>query len=630
MSNMRKCVGFVRLRARLWAVAVLAAILVCPTLAFGALLLDIRAQGAADPHNVTIAAGGAVALDIYGLIDSTAANTGVSQVRLGFTSPGTLLGNLSNGVIDPGFDQSPQNGTAQAANVTANLPTTYRSGGAWPAGYPATGAAESTADNIWGGDPTASGDATKFLQGLCTSTKKMVTGTVGTGDYAGYTQVHLGTIQWTQTGGSGSTVIVPYTRSVTAAMQWYANNVIAFGSKPTGTDAFPASVGVWGTPMTITLAGGPITANTTRLWVGTTTDGHPTAAETTTVAAAVPDAKPLVGAPWSSTVNKDDTNSATATDNQTTAALTTGGAGTSGTIALATATPMNFAAGGTAAAPLTQAVAGKLTSYGGITQKVTVDNQATTSSGNARGSDNGNAVINVAANNVGKATVTGTSFVAGQELTANLGAGAVVGGLGKPNDQLKSTTATGVGNLRDPATQGVAQQVVGSEAIILSGTVGPQGLVSMNWRQRTAAEKTGGAVLPAGVGYLASDVVKVTGMSSTSNYVLQMNYMLDGTYTDAQEDALANDRLLGISKADSLTSATPNWAALTGTPVHAAWSGQMDLGTWGIDSLNNQVWLVTSGDGVFGVVPEPATISLLLAGGLGLVYLAGRRLSKKK
>ena len=48
------------------------------------------------------------------------------------------------------------------------------------------------------------------------------------------------------------------------------------------------------------------------------------------------------------------------------------------------------------------------------------------------------------------------------------------------------------------------------------------------------------------------------------------------------------------------------------------------LGSWGVDTVQNTVWAVIDHSGAeFAVVPEPCTLALLAAGGIGLLGCLG-------
>ena len=54
------------------------------------------------------------------------------------------------------------------------------------------------------------------------------------------------------------------------------------------------------------------------------------------------------------------------------------------------------------------------------------------------------------------------------------------------------------------------------------------------------------------------------------------------------------------------------------------------VGSWGVDPVNDQAWVVlpSGGAGVYAVVPEPGTFSLLSVAGIGFGMIMVRRRSK--
>jgi hypothetical protein len=208
---------------------------------------------------------------------------------------------------------------------------------------------------------------------------------------------------------------------------------------------------------------------------------------------------------------------------------------------------------------------------------------------------------------------------------------------------------------------------VGSEAEILdSTTVGSNTTVSMAWRQRNAYESgnssvaPAGGTLPTGTRWLTSDVVKL-GISPASTsaspviYAMQMsfdngiNQQLDHGATALQEfndnslylaqltatgwqNAVAGD--LSLAGANAQTHVNDSLADFLNSRLQGLSGGLADqmlrslVGSWGVDTTNDEAWAIIDHAGTMAVVPEPATVLLLLsAGGVMLSYRRWRRRS---
>ena len=150
-----------------------------------------------------------------------------------------------------------------------------------------------------------------------------------------------------------------------------------------------------------------------------------------------------------------------------------------------------------------------------------------------------------------------------------------------------------------------------SVATILSGT-GAGAAVNEQWRSRNAAEALNRA--------LVSDVVDLTGVNGA--YVLQMSYD-DSLFANNTENLTKDSNGLFLGYKDG-----GKWVnAGTGANLGAWGSGYTTVGQWGVDTVNNVAWAVVNHTSEYAVVPEPATIALLLSAGMafGLVLIRRKR-----
>lgn len=177
-----------------------------------------------------------------------------------------------------------------------------------------------------------------------------------------------------------------------------------------------------------------------------------------------------------------------------------------------------------------------------------------------------------------------------------------------------------------------------TEATILAGTNTSGAALTnlgMKFRLRKDEEKKPSPALPAGIGFLASDVVELSGMPSSGvTYALQMNYDPSLFGGNAAELAAFNSGYLYLGYLNGTV-----WANAAKTnpvkpyDVSHAFVPATDeltpndfvLGYYGIDTDANVVWAVIDHASEFAVVPEPGTLLLLAAGGLCLVVARLRR-----
>jgi hypothetical protein len=206
---------------------------------------------------------------------------------------------------------------------------------------------------------------------------------------------------------------------------------------------------------------------------------------------------------------------------------------------------------------------------------------------------------------------------------------------------------------------------VGSEAQILdSTTVGADTTVSMQWRPRSAYESgqpgsTAPPVgaLPSGIAWLTSDVVRV-GMSPAPSgsspvvYAVQMsfdnriNQQLDGGATALQEFQKGSLYLADLTpggKWENIGNEYNNPGAKTGvnesladflnqelaglSPIDADAMLRSLVGSWGVDTTPGQysAWAIMNHGGTLAVVPEPASLMLLIPAGVAVVFYCRRR-----
>ena len=219
---------------------------------------------------------------------------------------------------------------------------------------------------------------------------------------------------------------------------------------------------------------------------------------------------------------------------------------------------------------------------------------------------------------------------------------------------------------------------VGSAArIAATTTISGGATIQMGWRSRTAAEAylkpgtlTNGIVsnsletvsnLPNEL-YLISDVLKVgsanTGELDNVTYGLQMTYdprilqAMDGVATtqhgiiveenaadsnkwdwvDGHDSHVCQDESLDTFLSANITdleTSNPTWTRQQA--LNAALTN--NSGAFGVDTTTDPnhptAWVIVKGGGVFAVVPEPATIVMMVSATLGAMAYGWRRWSRK-
>ena len=258
-------------------------------------------------------------------------------------------------------------------------------------------------------------------------------------------------------------------------------------------------------------------------------------------------------------------------------------------------------------------------------------------------------------------------FDAATQLSAKVAAGSAMTNLSSEVDPKGTLAAdptpaisfaSGSASFPDKSLYGA----VGSEAVIATSSALPaNSTVWMQWRKRTGEEagdptaKNGPTTLPAGKGYLASDVVQIGGVAADVIYALQMSFddriclAKNGPINGAVANEFPN---LFIAQLDGPTMQWQN--AVSGiTPGSQAQAGVLEslsgfmaansgvplndlVGSWGVDPATSSTglghsWAIVEGggSGIFAVdpitVPEPASLVLLLTAGIGLFLYGWRR-----
>jgi hypothetical protein len=268
-------------------------------------------------------------------------------------------------------------------------------------------------------------------------------------------------------------------------------------------------------------------------------------------------------------------------------------------------------------------VTGAGSNGGPLAQSASANNTGLTFTGTAYGTSTVTPTVATATNATlgGNATNTGTTTV-----NINVGnATADTDGGFTAGNALTAATGSNLAGLASKVVSG-SSVAIQSEAIILeANTVAANAQVSMNWRDRTAAEQQNGNPIFANPQVnLGSDVVDLTGViaGATTLYTLQMNYDDTGLVNEAQAAA---EGFIFLGHLDAGTWVNAGDLGLFGAPDLDGYQAGTDfvLGKWGVNTATNTVWAVVDHSSEFAaVVPEPASLGVLALGGLALL---GRR-----
>ncbi len=252
-------------------------------------------------------------------------------------------------------------------------------------------------------------------------------------------------------------------------------------------------------------------------------------------------------------------------------------------------------------------------------------------------------------------------FPAGAQISPSPGGASLTSIVGLAGSAGSNSVATGQGNNTlatvsgGTITQAQAMGTVGSEADILASTaLSTSANITMAWRSRDNAENgsfldpTWSTQLPAGIQWLASDVVNVQGVPTDLTFAMQMSYddrintALDNGATSQIAGSYlgkyVNGKWVNAVSADSGSPGAHAQTAVAGslsnflsTEFGLGYTLDQLVGSWGVDLTNEESWaIVNNGGGQFAVVPEPSTLLLLGVGVAGLLVCRVRRKLRAK
>jgi len=193
--------------------------------------------------------------------------------------------------------------------------------------------------------------------------------------------------------------------------------------------------------------------------------------------------------------------------------------------------------------------------------------------------------------------------------------------------------------------------LVGSEAEIVAATT--QAAVSkptMAWRGRSPTETSGPITVPgSSAQYLTSDAVKIAAVASDATYALQMTF--DNRINLAKDGQAGGtiEKEWGSMFIAKMDEGTGVWEKVgLGAGVQKSLQSFLEEnagtslaaleGSWGVDVAGTQAdtqqrghsWVIMKNTGgVFAVVPEPATVLMMISATVGALAYGWRRWSRK-